>query len=113
MAKIRRSISASSIGSIQAFLRRRAVTVVCCATGSFFALRPPNTGKSNDGWRRSGSALVRFPLFAIPFPAGASCARLRFKAAIKSITGGGAVTARGLIGNPFILASISSRNACW
>ena len=44
----------------------------------------------------------------VPFAAGASPARLRFKAAIRSITGGGVETSLGLMATPFILASISS-----
>ena len=39
--------------------------------------------------------------------AGVSCARLRFRAAIRSITGGGVMTSRGLMGRPFSLVSIS------
>lgn len=39
--------------------------------------------------------MVRFCLLVlVPFAAGASCATLRFKAAIRSITGGGALTVR-------------------
>jgi hypothetical protein len=40
-----------------------------------------------------------------------SAARLRFRAAIKSITGDGVETARGSIVTPFIFASISCCNA--
>jgi hypothetical protein len=40
-------------GNLQAFLRRRVV--VCSAAGSSFPLPPPDTGRSNDGWRRSAS----------------------------------------------------------
>jgi hypothetical protein len=47
------------------------------------------------------------------FRARVSCARLRFKAAIKSITGAGSETSCGLIAIPLILASISSHKACW
>ena len=43
--------------------------------------------------------------------ADGSCARLRFRAAIKSITGDGADTARGSMVTPFIFASISCCNA--
>jgi hypothetical protein len=95
----------------QAFFRRLVAIVVCSPAGCSFLLRLPDTGKSNDGWRRSGIVLVRFSLVALPPLAGASCARLRFKAAIRSITGGGTLSARGLMATPFILASISSRKA--
>jgi hypothetical protein len=93
----------------QAFLRRLVAVLVGSAAGCPFLLRPPDTGKSNDGCRRSGFVLVRFSLVALPPLAGASRARLRFKAAIRSITGGGTLTARGVMGSPFILASISPR----
>ena len=96
-------------GSIQAFLRRRVM--VRSAAGFSFPLRPPDTGRSNDGWRRSATALARFSVFLLSLFAGASCARLRFKAAIRSITGGGVLTARGLMGSPFILASIRACEA--
>jgi hypothetical protein len=43
--------------------------------------------------------------------ADGSCARLRFRAAIKSITGDGVDTARGLMVSPFVFASISCCNA--
>jgi hypothetical protein len=45
------------------------------------------------------------------FDAGASCAKLRFNAAIRSITGGRAAIFLDLTVSPFILASISSRKA--
>jgi hypothetical protein len=47
------------------------------------------------------------------FDAGASCAKLRFNAANKSMTGGGAAISLGLTVSPFILTSISSRKASW
>ena len=47
------------------------------------------------------------------FDAGACCAKLRFNAAIRSMTGGGAAKSLGLTVSPFILASISSRKASW
>jgi hypothetical protein len=47
------------------------------------------------------------------FDAGASCAKLRFNAAIKSMTDGGAAISLGSTVNPFIFASISSRRASW
>ena len=90
------------------------VMVVGSAARSSFLRRPPDTGKSNDGWRRSDAALMRLSLPDLaPFAAGASPARLRFKAAIRSITGGGVETSLGLMATPFILASIGSRNASW
>src|ERR1700732_773776 len=92
----------------QAFFRR-LVAIVVCSAGCSFLLRSPDTGNSNDGWRRSGIVLVRLCLVALPPLADASVARLRFKAAIRSITGGGTLSARGLMATPFILASISSR----
>jgi hypothetical protein len=82
------------IGGAQAFLRR-----LCWTAGSSFPLRPPDTGRSNDGWRRAATASARFSAFVPSLFAGASCARLRFKAAIKSITGAGALTSRGLMGS--------------
>jgi hypothetical protein len=94
-------------GSAQAFFHRLVAVVVCSAAGCSFLLRPPDTGKSNDGWRRSGIVLVRFScFFALPLFAAVSCARLRFKADIRSITGGGALPTSGLIATPFILAWI-------
>ena len=56
------------------------------------------------------AAVIDFPLLPT---AGASLARLRFRAAIKSIKGAGVETSRGLMATPFILASITSRNASW
>ena len=46
-----------------------------------------------------------------PFAASISWARLRLRAAIKSFTGAGVATSRGLVAAPFILALISSRSA--
>jgi hypothetical protein len=77
-------------GSIQVFLRR-----LCWTAGSSFSLRPPDAGRSNDGWRRSANAFARFSVFVLSLFAGVSCARLRFKAAIRSITGEGSGTDRG------------------
>src|SRR5258708_2435595 len=95
----------------QAFFRRLVASVVCSAAGCSFLLRPPDTGNSNDGWRRSGIVLVRLCLVALPPLADASVARLRFQAAIRSITGGGTLSARGLMATPFILASRSTAAA--
>jgi hypothetical protein len=47
------------------------------------------------------------------FETGASCAKLRLNAAIRSMIGGGAAISLGLTVTPFILASISSRKASW
>jgi hypothetical protein len=55
------------MGSAHAFLRRLVAVVVCSAAGCSFLLRSPDTGKSNDGWRRLGIVLVRFScFFALP-----------------------------------------------
>src|SRR5215467_13771853 len=94
----------------QARLRRLAAGVAGAAAG--FRFRPPATGNNKVAWRRSDAVLfafVRAP--AVRFEAGVCCARLRFKAAIKSMAGGGAAISLGLTGSPFILASISSRKA--
>ena len=84
------------------------------AASSVFRLRPPLTGSNKAGWRRSGLLLAAF-LEAVPkrFDAGASCAKLRFNAAIRSMTGGGVAISLGLTVSPFTLASISSRKASW
>ena len=95
----------------QAFLRRLVPVVLSSSAGCSFVFRPPDTGNKSDAWRRSGVAFVRWPLPALPAFAGDSFARLRFKAAIRSITGAVSVTARGSMATPFILASISSRKA--
>ena len=86
----------------------------CSAAGSIFRLRPPATGSNKAGWRRSGFVL-RPLLGAAPtrFEAAASRAKLRFNAAIRSMTAGGAAISLGLTVSPFILASISSRKASW
>ena len=81
----------------QAFLRRLVPAVLSSSAGCSFLFRPPDTGNKSDAWRRSGVAFVRWPLPALPAFAGDSFARLRFKAAIRPITGGASVTARGLI----------------
>jgi hypothetical protein len=79
----------------QAFLRRLVAVSSAAAAGCSFLLRPPDTGKSKDGWRRSGIVVVRFfSFFALAPFAGVSCAMLRFKADIRSITGGASVSAR-------------------
>ena len=51
-----------------------------------FRFRPPRTGSKRAGWRRSGAIL--FALFGVVcFEPDASRARLRFKAAMRSMTG--------------------------
>ena len=65
--------------------------------------RPPDTGNKSDALRRSGVAFVRWPLPALPAFAGGSFARLRFKAGIRSITGGGSVTRARFDGQPLHL----------
>jgi hypothetical protein len=89
-------------------LRRFASAAV---RGSAFGFRPPATGKSKARWRRSAGALVGFFRRGMVPVEAASLARLRFKAAIRSITGVGGGASRGFMGRPLIFASISSRNA--
>src|SRR5215469_2758273 len=96
--------------SLDAFLRRLIATAADPVTGCSFFFRPPATGRSNDRWRRSAGP-ARFFLAAVPLIAGVSCARLRFRAAIRSIAGGGVTTSWSLMGRPFSLASISARSA--
>src|SRR5205823_3352602 len=96
----------------QAFLRPLVAIVAGSVARSSFFLRPPGTGRSNALWRRSGAALARLLVLA-SFAAGGSCTRLRFSAAIRSMTGAGVEISRGSIGSPFTLASISSRNDSW
>jgi hypothetical protein len=78
----------------QAFLRRLVPIVVGSADRSPFRFDLPERGNNNAACRRSGAVLLRLSgVAAVPFGVGASSARLRFKAAIKSITGGGVETA--------------------
>ena len=81
------------------FLRRFSATVAGSVGRSSFFFRPPDTGRSNALWRRSGAAVARLAL--APFAVGGSCERLRFKAAIRSMTGAGVEISRGLTGSPF------------
>jgi hypothetical protein len=83
--------------------RSTSIKPFTSSAGCSFIFRPPDTGNKSDAWRRSGVAFVRWPLPALPAFAGDSFARLRFKAAIRSITGGGALTARGLMATPYHL----------
>jgi hypothetical protein len=63
------------------------------------------SGSSNAAWRRSVTLALRLGA-ARGFGSfeGFSWARLRFRAAMRSITGGGTLSAHGLMGSPFILA---------
>ena len=97
--------------SLDAFFRGLIATAAGLVTGSSLLVRPPATGKSNDRWRGAAARLARFSLPIVPLIAGVSCARLRFRAAIRSMTGGGVITSRGLMGRPVSLASISARSA--
>src|SRR5690349_23421690 len=83
--------------SLDAFFRGLIATAAGSVAGSSFRFRPLATGRSNDRWRRSAAGLARFFLAVVPLIAGASCERLRFRAAIRSITGGGVITCRGLM----------------
>src|SRR6202022_4452066 len=97
-------------GGDQAFFRRPVATVAGSVADFSFVSRPPDTGRSNALWRRSGAALARLLALA-PFAAGGSCTRLRFRAAIRSMTGAGVEISGGLIGNPFILALIRPKSS--
>ena len=91
-----------AIGQAWQPARPRAVVFLCdCRV----------TATAMPAGRRSGICLARLLFDVRCSGADGSCARLRFRAAIKSITGDGVDTARGLMGSPFILASISCCNA--
>jgi hypothetical protein len=94
-----------------ACLRRLGAGVVGSAAVCAFRFRPPGTGSKRAGWRRSGAIFAFFG--AVCFEPDASRARLRFKAVMRSMTGGGAAISLGLTVSPFILASISSCKASW
>jgi hypothetical protein len=94
-----------------ACLRRLGAGVVGSAAVCAFRFRPPGTGSKRAGWRRSGTIFAFFG--AVCFEPDASRARLRFKAVMRSMTGGGAAISLGLTVSPFILASISSCKASW
>ena|SRR5271165_7079901 len=67
------------------------------AAGFSFLFRRPDTGRSRAGWSLGRAALV--PLSCrtlLPFAADASWARPRFRAAMRSITGGSAEISLGL-----------------
>src|ERR1700730_7309121 len=91
-----------------ACFRRLGAGVVGSAAVCAFRFRPPGTGSKRAGWRRSGAFFG-----AVCFEPDASRARLRFKAVMRSMTGGGAAISLGLTVSPFILASISSCKASW
>jgi hypothetical protein len=93
--------------SVHAFCRRRMALVTGLVMGPSPLVRPPANGRSNDRWRRSAAGRARLPVVVMPLMAGASCARLSFSAAVRSIAGGGVVTPPGLTGEPFSLATIS------
>jgi hypothetical protein len=82
--------------------------VVCSAAGFSFFLSSSDAGRNDDGWCRSGTALVRASVFALPLSPATFYARLRFKAETKSMTGGGVLAACGLIGSHSSLASRSA-----
>src|SRR5580692_4437950 len=94
-----------------ACLRRLGAGVVGSAAVCAFRFRPPGTGSKRAGWRRSGAIFAFFG--AVCFEPDASRARLRFKAVMRSMTGGGPTISLGLTVSPFILASISSCKASW
>src|SRR6202022_359372 len=90
-----------------ACFRRLGAGVVGSAAVCAFRFRSPGTGSKRAGWRRSGA------FFGAVCFEPASRARLRFKAVMRSMTGGGAAISLGLTVSPFILASISSCKASW
>ena len=92
--------------------RLRCLGAGVAGSAACFRFRPPATGNNKVACRRSGAVLFAFLRApSARLEADASCARLRFKVAIKSMMGGGAAISLGLTGSPFILASISSRKA--
>ena len=99
------------MGSVHAFFRGLITIPRGCVTEPSFVFRLPATGRSNDCCRLSAGDLALLALAAAPPVTGVSWARLRFRAAIRSTTGGGVVALRGLMGRPFSLASTSPRNA--
>src|SRR6202044_3623132 len=82
-----------------ACLRRLGAGVVGSAAVCAFRFRPPGTGSKRAGWRRSGAIFAFFA--AVCFEPDASRARLRFKAVMRSMTGGGAAISLGLTVSPF------------
>ena len=97
-----------------ACLHRLGAGVMGSAVACAFRFRPPGTGNKRAGWRRSGAVLLAFfGAASVCFEPDASRARLRFKAAMRSITGGGAAISLGFTVSTFILASISCCRASW
>ena len=82
------------MGSAHAFFRGLIATAAGSVAVASFLLRPPATGRGNERWRRSAAALARLSLAVVPPAAGVACARLRFSAAIKAITGGRVMTSQ-------------------
>jgi hypothetical protein len=90
----------------------RLARTVSGSAATSFRFRPPATGNNKAVWRRSRAVFFGFfAVAAVRFGAAGFCARLRFKAAIRSMTGAGFAISLGLTGSPLILASTSSRNA--
>jgi hypothetical protein len=81
-----------------ACLRRLGAGLMGSAVACAFRFRPPGTGNKRAGWRRSGAVLLAFfGAASVCFEPDASRARLRFKAAMRSITGGGAALVKGAL----------------
>src|SRR5215470_4458690 len=99
------------MGNAHAFFHGLTGIARGCVTEPSFVLRLPATGRSNDRWRLSTGDLARLALTPASPVTAIVWARLRFSAAIRSITGGDGVASRGLMGRPFSLASTSRRNA--
>src|SRR6516225_8567466 len=72
----------------------------------------PGDGQQESRLALIGRHLVRLLRGGV-LRTDASRARLGFKAAMRSMTGVGAAISLGLMVSPFILASISSRQASW
>src|ERR1700730_3602176 len=87
-----------------ACFRRLGAGVVGSAAVCAFRFRPPGTGSKRAGWRRSGA------FFGAVCFEPASRARLRFKAVMRSMTGGGAISL-GLTVSPFRPCSRKRRGA--
>src|SRR6202040_377392 len=81
-----------------ACFRRLGAGVVGSAAVCAFRFRPPGTGSKRAGWRRSAAFFG-----AVCFEPDASRARLRFKAVMRSMTGGGAAISLGLTVKPLHL----------
>ena len=88
--------------------RRLGPEGAACSEAGVVVNRPaPATGSSRCRCRRS-AAVLRFGFLAA---SPISCAKLRFKADIRSTTGLGAAAGRAFTGNPRIFASISPCSA--